>query len=122
MKAPVCEICLKSGILCRSCEERFRKGEVSPVEVKVAGLLLKLSGDKKMLRDVTLVRVADDMREFIGNIIKPVHVLSISKLYKEGREVLKVVTGNGKGPRISPKDFGDVIRMLYGKEAEIGEE
>ncbi len=165
MKAPVCEICLRSGLLCRSCDEKVKKGIVSDTEVKVAGLLLKLSGDRKPLRDVTLVRVAEsesmvvivcgrgdaarfigaggqtvrrlekelgkpvmiaeeagDVKEFIANLMKPVPVLSINTLYKNGEEALKVITGRGRGPRISAQDLSDVTKMLYGKETEIAGE
>lgn len=165
MKTPVCEICLKSGLLCRSCNEKLKNGDVSETEVKVAGLLLKLSEDKKPLKDVTLVRVAEsanmavlvcgkgdaakfigasgqtvkrlqkelgrrvmvveeagDIKDFITNLVRPVTVVAINTLYKNGEEVLKVVTGNGRGPRISSGDFGEVVKILYGKRAEIAEE
>ncbi len=59
MKTPVCEICLKSGILCRSCEDKVKGGSVSETEVKVAGLLLKLSEEKKIPKDVSLKRVLE---------------------------------------------------------------
>jgi transcription antitermination factor NusA-like protein len=165
MKAPVCEICLRSGLLCRSCDEKVKNGIVSETEVKVAGLLLKMSEDKKPLREVTLVRVAEsdnmvvivcgrgdaarfigsggqtvrrlekelghrvmiaeeagDIKEFITNLVKPVPVLSINTLYKNGEEALRVVTGKGRGSRISPRDFSDIVRVLYGRGAELSEE
>ncbi len=165
MKTPVCEICLKSGILCRSCDEKLRSGKVSPAEIKVAGLLLGLSEKKKSLKEVTLVKVAEspgmavlvcgkgdaakfigaggvtvkslekelgkrvmvveeaeDLNEFISGLMKPARVASINTLYKNGEEVLRAVTGKGKPPRISQKDFSEIIKLLYGKEAEFGSE
>ncbi len=59
MKTPVCEMCLKSGILCRSCEEKVKRGEVSETVVKVSSFLLRLSGEKKQLKDVTIVDVVE---------------------------------------------------------------
>lgn len=165
MKVPVCEICLKSGILCRSCSEKVKNGAVSETEVKVAGLLLKLSEDKKMLNDVTLVKVgespqmvvivcgkgdaakfigaggqtvkrvekelgkrvmiveeASDIKEFVTNLLKPVPVVSINTLYKNGEEMLKVVTSKKHRQRISSQYFNDVMKVLYGKDAEIADE
>jgi transcription antitermination factor NusA-like protein len=163
MKLPVCEICLKSGLLCRSCNEKLKNGTVSEAEVKVAGMLLHLSEGKKQLRDVTLVRVAEsdlmtvivcgkgdaakfigasghtvkrlekglgrrvmiveeagDVKDFIANLIKPVPVVSINTLYKNGKEALKVVTAKGRRPRISSRDFSSIVRILYGRDAEFG--
>jgi len=162
MRTPVCEICLKSGILCRSCSEKLKNGDVSENDVKVARLLLNLSGGKKNLKDVTLVKVAEsadmavivcgkddaakfigaggktvkmlekelgkrvmvvedavDIRGFVTNLLKPVHVVSINKLYKNGEEMLRVITEKGRNQRISSQDFSDVMDVLYGKQAEL---
>jgi transcription antitermination factor NusA-like protein len=164
MKAPVCEICLKSGILCRSCDERMKKGEVSGMEVKIAGALLKLSRKRKALRDIEMVRAAespgavvvvcgkgdaakiigasgqtvkgleketgkriliaedaDDMNGFVQNLISPLKLVSINTLYKDGRELLKVVT-KGKGQRISSRDFSAIMKAVHGMEAEMAGE
>ncbi len=164
MKSRICGICLKSGMLCRSCEDKVKTGKVSESELKVAGMLRRLSDEKKSLKDVTLVRVAEspdilvvvcgkgDAAKFIGagghmvkklekelgkrvmiveeagnakefaeDILKPLPVVSVNTLYKNGEEIMKVVTGRGR-PRISSKDFSDVMLALYGKGAEIAEE
>jgi transcription antitermination factor NusA-like protein len=164
MKAPVCGICLKSGILCRSCEEKVRNGDVSETEVKIAGALLKLSERRKALRDIEMVRAAespeavvivcgkgdaakiigasgqtvrglekemgkrvmiaeeaDDMSGFVQNLISPLKLVSINTLYRDGRELLKMVT-KGKGKRISSRDFSAIIKAIYGREAEIAGE
>ena len=166
MKAPVCEICLKSGILCKSCNEKVESGIVSKTEVKVAEALLKLSGEKKQLRGIEILKVAEspemlvvvcgegsasrmigasgqivrklekefgkrimivegsgDMNQFIRSLLKPLTVVSINTLYKQGRETIKVVTsGRRHGQRISAKDFSGIIKAMYGKEAEIAGE
>ncbi|UCD02931.1 MAG: hypothetical protein JSV63_04070 [Candidatus Aenigmatarchaeota archaeon] len=164
MKSQICSICLKSGILCRSCEDKVKSGDVSESELKVAGMLLKLSEDRKVLKNVRLVKVVElpsilvvvcgkddaakfvgagghivkklekelgkhlmiaeeaaDVKEFAGNLLKPIPVLSVNTLYKDGEEVMKVVTGKGM-PHISQGDFSDVMRLLYGKGAEMAEE
>lgn len=42
MKTPLCNFCLKSGILCPKCQEKIRLGEIDETDVQVARLLLKL--------------------------------------------------------------------------------
>lgn len=46
MKAPICEVCLKSeDILCPADEKKLQEGIISELEVKVSRLLYKLLGD-----------------------------------------------------------------------------
>jgi transcription antitermination factor NusA-like protein len=58
MKAPICDICLKSGILCLGCEEKLRKGVVSDLDVKIAKLLYQLEEDHH-IRDITFVKAVE---------------------------------------------------------------
>jgi len=49
MKAPICEVCLKTdGILCPADEKKLQEGVISELDVKVARLLYKLLGDVDM--------------------------------------------------------------------------
>jgi len=46
MKAPICEVCLKTDdILCPADEKKLQEGIISELDVKVARLLYKLIGD-----------------------------------------------------------------------------
>jgi transcription antitermination factor NusA-like protein len=162
MKTAVCEMCLKSGILCTSCTEKVRSGQITEAEVRVAEILLRLSGERKQLRDVSIKKVIDshgmvvvvcglgdaakvigasgqnakrlekelskrvmiveeaaDMKEFVRNILRPVPVLSISALYKQGEEIIKVATGDRRSQKISSSDFSRIMKAVYGREAEI---
>ena len=42
MKTPLCDFCLKSGVLCPRCQEKVRLGEISETDIKVAKTLLSL--------------------------------------------------------------------------------
>lgn len=161
MKTPVCEICLRSGLLCRSCEEKVQKGEVSRAVVDVSSLLMSIAEEKKQLRDVTIADVLDspeitviicgkgdapkligasgqnvrkleeelkkrvkvveqakDPRQFAANLLKPVPVASVNKVYKEGKEMYRINLKRGKSP-ISARGLSWIFRTLYGKDAEI---
>ncbi len=49
MKAPICEVCLKTDdILCPADEKKLQEGVISELDVKVARLLYKLLGDVDM--------------------------------------------------------------------------
>jgi transcription antitermination factor NusA-like protein len=49
MKAPICEVCLKTDdILCPADEKKLQEGIISELDVKVARLLYKLLGDVDM--------------------------------------------------------------------------
>ena len=49
MKAPICEVCLKTDdILCPADEKKLQEGIISELDVKVARLLYKLIGDVDM--------------------------------------------------------------------------
>ncbi|MCD6372829.1 MAG: KH domain-containing protein [Thermococcus sp.] len=49
MKAPICEVCLKTDdILCPADEKKLQEGTISELDVKVARLLYKLIGDADM--------------------------------------------------------------------------
>ncbi|MBU7043133.1 MAG: KH domain-containing protein [Theionarchaea archaeon] len=58
MKAPICDICLKSGILCLGCEEKVRKGIISELDVKISKHLYDLEQEHH-IRDITFVRAVE---------------------------------------------------------------
>lgn len=55
--------CVKSGILCRKCEEKLEKGLVSELDLKVIQRMVELEKDNPTLTDVSYHRAleADDM-------------------------------------------------------------
>jgi len=59
MKSPLCGVCLKSGMLCRTCRERVEAGLISDTDLKVSRILLELSGRVKSLKDVTLKKAVE---------------------------------------------------------------
>jgi len=41
MKSPICEICLKSGLLCTACQNKVTNGELTDSDVSILTLLYK---------------------------------------------------------------------------------
>ncbi|MBU6996602.1 MAG: KH domain-containing protein [Theionarchaea archaeon] len=58
MKAPICEICLKSGILCLGCEEKLKKGVITDLDVKISKLLYQLEQEHH-IRDISFVKAVE---------------------------------------------------------------
>ncbi len=77
--------------------------------------------EKELGKRVMIVEEAGSVKEFAEGLLKPLPVVSVNKLYKNGEEIMKVVTGRGRS-RISSRDFSDVMLALYGKGAEITED
>ncbi|MGD2247071.1 MAG: transcription elongation factor NusA [Candidatus Methanofastidiosia archaeon] len=58
MKAPICDVCLKSGILCLGCEEKLKKGTITELDVKISKLLYQLEKENH-IRDITFVKAVE---------------------------------------------------------------
>ena len=59
MQTPLCEVCLKSDILCSSCQEKFERKVISESEIEILRFLYKMSEKVRILRDVRILRVMD---------------------------------------------------------------
>jgi transcription antitermination factor NusA-like protein len=55
--------CVKSGILCRRCEEKVEKGLVTELDLKIIQKMVEMEKENPVLEDVTYHRAveADDM-------------------------------------------------------------
>jgi len=56
LKTNICSFCLKSGILCRNCQEKLRSGEVTKLDVEVGRNLLELEEKFPSLQRITFHR------------------------------------------------------------------
>lgn len=59
MKLPICLVCMKSGILCPSCQEKFDRGEISPLDIEVARHLLEIEKKYPAIKDSTFFKAID---------------------------------------------------------------
>ncbi len=59
MKTELCSFCLKSGILCRKCSTKVKKGEISNLDLKIARLLLSLETKYPSLQSVCFYKAFD---------------------------------------------------------------
>ncbi len=77
MKLPICLVCLKSGILCPSCQEKVDRGEITQLDIEIAKHLVKLEKKFPALKNATFFKAFDVDRMLIvlvksdGKIMRP---------------------------------------------------
>ena len=87
MKAPICNVCLKSDVLCSNCEEKLENGEISELEIKVSRILKDLSNEYGSLRDSEIKHVYDT------------------------ENVLVIVTSEGDGAKVVGRG-GEIVKEI----------
>jgi len=118
MKTPICEVCLKSGILCPGCQQKLDRGEVSELDVKIARALHKASARNKEVKDVRFERSI-----VVGDLsILVVDKKDVPVLMGKGGKVLKAISnqikmnmrvlGDLKDPRVVADDLIRPARLL----------
>jgi transcription antitermination factor NusA-like protein len=124
MVLPVCDVCLKSGMLCQGCENKLKSGEITQMDLDIAKLLYKLGegkiGFKKTIEigdTVIIVTEKDQVGKLIGKSGKIVREISRS-IEKKVR-----VVGENSDLRSVAKDILAPARLsginiVYGKEGQ----
>lgn len=89
MQAPICEVCLKSDILCSACQGKMDKGLITSDEIDIARYIYNLSGKMKSIRDVKILSIIN-------------------------RNALIIITGRGDASRLVGKS-GAVVKKIANK-------
>lgn len=87
MKAPICNVCLKSDVLCSSCKEKYENGEISDLEIEISRTLQDLSNEYGSLRDSEIKHAYDT------------------------ENVVVIVTAEGDGAKVVGRS-GDIVKKL----------
>ena len=87
MKAPICNVCLKSDQLCSRCEEKLENDEITEKEIEVSRALQDLSNEYSSLQDSEIIRVFN------------------------AENVIVVVTAEGDGAKVVGRS-GDIVKEL----------
>src|SRR5208283_2422496 len=93
--------CVKSGILCRRCEEKLQKGLITQLDLKVIQKFVELEKDYPVLQDVTYhrsVEAADMMAVLVDKKDLP-------RLLGGGAKVVKELS-QSFGKRVKLISFG----------------
>jgi len=106
MVLPVCDVCLKSGMLCQGCENKLKSGEITQLDLDIAKLLFKLGdgkiGFKKTIEIGDVLIIVTD-KDQVGKIIG-----------KSGKIVRAISKKVGKKVRVirEDSDFKEIARDL----------
>ena len=99
MQAPICEVCLKSDMLCSACKERLETDKTTQAEIDISRFIYKLSEKVKSLQDAKIEKIIES-----NNIL--------------------IIAGKGDGAKLVGKG-GSVVKALakeYGKSIRIVEQ
>ena len=89
MQLPICEVCLKSEILCNGCKEKLNKNIMTEEEVEVVKYIYGLSEKMKSIRDVKVLKVSSN-------------------------NSLVIVTGRGDAPKLVGRS-GSIVKKIAKK-------
>lgn len=104
MKAALCSFCLKSGILCPSCQKKLKSGVVSEIDLQTARMLLSLESMYPPLQDVYFHKAveADDILAIV------VGQGDVARLLSYGGKIIKALGEKmGKKIRVLEHDVED---------------
>ncbi len=117
MKAPICNVCLKSDVLCSNCEEKKENGDISELEIKISRELKDLSDEYGSLRDSEILNIYDTSNVVV---IETAEGDGAKVVGRSGEIVKKVASEIEKSIRVVEKSENDkdVIKGLL-SPAEI---
>lgn len=87
MKAPICNVCLKSDQLCSGCEEKLEEDRIGEIDIKISRILHDLSGEYGSLKDSEIQKIFDT------------------------ENVIVVVTAEGDGAKVVGRQ-GEIVKEL----------
>jgi transcription antitermination factor NusA-like protein len=93
--------CVKSGILCRRCEEKLEKGQITELDLKVIQRMVELEKEHPILQDVTYHRSV----EADGMMAVLVDRRDVPKLLGGGAKIIKDL-GDTFGKRVKLISYG----------------
>jgi len=103
-----CDFCLKSGILCPSCQRKIDSGEMSELDLKVARLLLSLEETYPSLQDVYFHRAV----EADGLLALVVGKGDVARLLSYGGKIVKDLGGKVRRKVRVLEQGGDYRKFL----------
>lgn len=92
---------MKSGILCRRCEEKVEKGQVTELDLKVIQRIVELEKDNAVLQDVTYHR--------------SVEADGVMAILVDKKDMPKLLGGGAKIVKDLGETFGKRVKLIsYG--------
>lgn len=99
--------CVKSGILCRKCEEKVKRGEVTRLDLKVIKALMELEKSFPKLQDVSYRKSA----EAGGMLVVMVDGPDVATLLSQEGKIVKALEER-LGKRVKIMSYGGDTRQF----------
>ncbi|OYT53080.1 hypothetical protein B6U66_00205 [Candidatus Bathyarchaeota archaeon ex4484_135] len=109
---------MRTGVLCPRCEEKVKKGEVSPSYMEIAKLLLELES-KGFSALEEIMEGGVDERTFIEQLFWPSTLLTINKVWLPDDSVETKVILKGRRPWADVKKLAEVAKQLRGLSLRV---
>lgn len=52
LRTPICNVCLRSGILCQGCENKLKEGRISELDIKISRTLFEIAQKRRGLEKI----------------------------------------------------------------------
>lgn len=56
MRTPICNVCLRSGIICQGCENKLKEGRISELDIKISRTLFEIAQKRRGLEKINFKR------------------------------------------------------------------
>jgi transcription antitermination factor NusA-like protein len=90
--------CVKSGILCRRCEEKVQKGLITQLDLKVIQRIVELEKDYPVLQDVTYHR--------------SVEAVDMMAILVDKKDLPRLLGGGAKVVKELSESFGKRVKLI----------
>jgi transcription antitermination factor NusA-like protein len=90
--------CVKSGILCRRCEEKLQKGLITQLDLKVIERIVELEKDHPVLQDVTYHR--------------SVEAADMMAILVDKKDLPRLLGGGAKVVKELSQSFGKRVKLI----------
>jgi len=99
--------CVKSGILCRKCQEKIEKGQITDLDLKIIRLLTDLEKENPALQDVTYHKAV----EAENNVVVLVDRRDMGKILSGGAKTVHAIS-DSLGKRVKILSYGGDDRQF----------
>ena len=108
METPLCNFCLKSGILCQKCQKKVESGQVGETDIRIARLLMKLEGKYPPLQKIVFYN-AYEIDDVLAIVVGKGNLSAF--LGGDGKIMREIADNSNKKIRIIEKQ-GDMRKFL----------